>query len=138
MRGQPHQMRGDALQLGQDDPHGLGPRRDVEPDQLLDRQDIDQDVAHRVEVVHPVGHHAGLGVRLGFHVLLDAGMQEADIGDAVDDPLAVELEQQTQHAVRARMLRTHVEQHRLALQGAIGDQVLQFVDRDFEGGGGHG
>jgi len=43
---------------------------------------------------------------------------------------AVEFEQQTQHAVRARVLGAHVQQHGFALDGPIGDQMSEF----FEGG----
>jgi hypothetical protein len=53
--------------------------------QLFDRQAVGQVVADGVHVIQAVGHHLGLLVGLGFHVLLDAGVQEADIGDAVDD-----------------------------------------------------
>jgi hypothetical protein len=46
-------------------------------------------------------------------------MQEADIGDAIDDHLAIQLEQQPQDPVRGGVLRTHVEQHGLARHGAL-------------------
>jgi hypothetical protein len=132
VRGEPHQVRSDPLQLGQDHPHRLRPRRDVQLDELLDRQAVDQVVADRVQVVRPIGHDQGLGVGLGLHVLLDPGVEEADVRDAAHHSLAVELQQETQHAVRAGMLGPHVEQHGLARQGPLGDQVLQFVESDFE------
>ena len=56
-------------------------------------------------------------------------MQEADIGDAVDDLLAVQLQQEAQDAVGAGVLRAHVEQDRLAPQGALGNQVLDLIER---------
>ena len=104
----------------------------VQVDQFFDRQRVGQVVADRVQVVQPVGHHLGLLVGLGFHVLLDAGVQETDIGDAVDHDLAVQFQQQAQHAVRGGMLRTHVQQHRLAAHRPFGDQVLQVINGDFE------
>ncbi len=108
---QPDQMAGDAGQFGQDDANDLRPRRRLDAQQLLDRQDVAQIVGHRRQVVHPVGHDQRLGVGLGLHVLFDAGVQEADIRGQIDDGFAVQLHQQAQHAVGAGMLRPHAEQH---------------------------
>ena len=47
-------------------------------------------------------------------VLLDAGVQIADLGLGFDDGLAFDLEHDLQHAVRRRMLRPHREHHRVA------------------------
>ena len=106
-------------------------RGHIQVDQFLDRQAISQVVADRIHIIQPVGHHFGLLVGLGFHVLFDAGVQETDVGDTVDHGLAVQFEQQAQHAVRGGMLRPHVQQHGLALDGPVGDQVLQIVYGDF-------
>ena len=82
-----------------------------------------------IQVIQAVGHHLGFVIGLGFHVLLDAGVQEANIGDAVDDLFAIQLQQQAQHAVGAGVLRTHIQQHRLALKRPVGDQVLELIQR---------
>ena len=57
--------------------------------------------------------------------------QKADIGNAVDNDLAVEFEQEAQHAVRGRVLRPHVQQHGLAIQRALGNQMFVCVDAYF-------
>jgi hypothetical protein len=49
--------------------------------------------------------------RLPFPHLLGAAMVVADVGNAVHDLLAVELEDNAQHAVSSRMLRAEVEEH---------------------------
>ena len=113
-RAQPDQVRSNALKLHQDHTQGLGARRHIQVNQFLDRHTIRQVVAHRVHVIEAVGHHFGLLIGLGFHVLFDAGVQETDIGNAVDDDLAIQLQQQAQHAVRGGMLRAHVQQHGFA------------------------
>ena len=38
--------------------------------------------------------------------------------------LAIQFEQQAQHAVRGGMLRSHVQQHGFALDGPVRDQVF--------------
>ena len=58
---------------------------------------------------------------------LDAGVQETDIGNAVDHNFAVQLQQQAQDAVRAGMLRPHVQQHRLARR-PFRNQVFDLVE----------
>ena len=66
-------------------------------------------VAGRGDVVHPVGDEHDLRPVAVLAQLLDAAVQIADHDVAVDDALAVEPQHDPQHAVRARMLRPHVE-----------------------------
>ena len=66
-------------------------------------------------------------VGLGFDVLLDARMQEADIGQAGDDLFAIQLEQQAQDAMRAGVVRAHVEQQGFAAQRPFRNQATQLV-----------
>ena len=65
------------------------------------------------EVVHPLDERDDLLPLLLLGGLLDAGVQEPDRRVGRDDGLAVELEHQPQHAVRAGVLRPHVDGHRL-------------------------
>ena len=53
--------------------------------------------------------------------LLHAGVQVADDRLAAQHCLALQLEHQPQHAVRARVLRAHVDDHRLILVGIVGE-----------------
>ena len=55
-------------------------------------------------------------------------MQKADIGYAVDDDLAIQLQQQAQHAVGAGVLGTHVQQHGLAGHSPVGDQMAKLIN----------
>jgi hypothetical protein len=66
-------------------------------------------------VVH-AGHVGGtLQVREILAGLLHAGVQVADDGLAPQHRLALELEHQPQHAVRARVLGPHVDDHGLVV-----------------------
>ncbi|MEI7961726.1 MAG: hypothetical protein WCI04_05315, partial [archaeon] len=40
-----------------------------------------------------------------LHVLFNAGVQKADIGNAVDNDLAVQFQQQAQHMLKKRKLK---------------------------------
>ena len=85
----------------------------LEPEQPLDRQAEREAVRLRAEVVHPLDERDDLLPLLLLGGLLDAGMQEPDRRIERDDGLAVELEHQPQHAMRAGVLRPHVDGHRL-------------------------
>ena len=63
--------------------------------------------------------------------LFDAGVQEANIRHARHDAFAVEFQQEPQHAVRAGVLRPHVQQHRLAGKRSLGHQRPELIQRDF-------
>ena len=111
VRAQPHQVAVEARQLGQHHAHPLRLRRNLQPQQLLHRQAVAQVVRERRQVVDAVGQRDRLLVGLDLEFLLDAGVQVADVRLARHDGLAVELQQQAQHAVRGRVLRPHVEDH---------------------------
>ena len=79
--------------------------------QLLHRQAVAEIVGKRREVIDAVGQGDRLLIVLDLEFLLDAGVQKADVGLAANDGLAVQFQQQAQHAVRGRVLRPHVEDH---------------------------
>ena len=72
-----------------------------------------QAVGLRAEVIHALDERDHLLPLLLLGGLLDAGVEVADGGRHGDDGLAIELEHQPQHAVRAGVLRPHVDGHRL-------------------------
>ena len=80
-------------------------------DQLLDRLAVAQPVGDRSDVIHAidVGIEHRVGAVLGN--LFHAAMQVADDALGAQNFFAVELEDDAQHAVRRRMLRSHVEDH---------------------------
>ena len=53
------------------------------------------------------------------------GVQVADDRLAAQHRLALQLEHQAQHAVRRRVLRTHVDDHRLIVVGVVGEVAEQ-------------
>ena len=109
VRAQPNLVAGDAAQLRQDDADVLRPRRSFHVQQLLDRLAVTQPVGDRGHVIHAV--HVRIEHRVGAVLgnLLYAAMQVADDALGAQDLLAVQLQDDAQHAVRGRMLRPHVE-----------------------------
>ena len=127
VRAEPDQMAGNALQLGEEDADVLDARRHLEPKQLLDRQRVGQAVRLRAQVVHPLDERDHLLPLLLLGGLLDAGVEIADRRHHRLDDLAIELQHQPQHAVRAGVLRPHVDGHRL---GAKFSQLSASSSRD--------
>ena len=87
----------------------------VDAEQRLGREREHQLVEERRGVVH-AGHVGGaleVGERLAR--LLHARVQVTDDRLAAQHRLAVELQHEPEHAVRGRVLRAHVEDHRLVL-----------------------
>ena len=72
-------------------------------------------VHHAAEIVDAVGV-GDVGVPgLALAHLLGAAVVIADVGDRVDDLLAVELQHDPQDAVRAGVLRAEVEEHEVVV-----------------------
>ena len=85
-----------------------------EAQQLLHRQRPAEVHVHAGQIVEPVGVRRELPGREVFADLLRAAVQVADVGRHFADDLAVGPQHQPQHAVRAGMLRAHVDQHLVA------------------------
>ena len=66
---------------------------------------------HRGEVVHPVGVGDPLPRREIFTDLFRTPMEIADVGLDLGDDFAVGAEHEPEHAMRAGMLRPHVDEH---------------------------
>ncbi len=107
------------------------PRRHHQPDQLLHRPHVGEVVGGRRHVVHAVGVRDVLEERVELEQLLGAAVEVADDRIAVDDPLAVHLQLQAQHAVRRRVLRPEVELHllRTVEEGVGKAQVAESDER---------
>src|SRR5271157_3394567 len=116
VRSQPYQVGVDAGQLVQHDADPLRARRDIKPQQLLHRQAVSQVVGHGAEIINAIGERHHLLVELGLAGLLDARVQIPDIGHHPHDGFAVNLQQQPEHAMGRRVLRTHVQDHRLIIR----------------------
>lgn len=97
---------GDLAKEGADPLCALG---DVDVEEVLDGARVAQLVGHHRDVVEAVKVRQRLSVVLVLDELLGAAVQEADVRVRAEDLLAVELEDEAQHAVRCRVLRTKVE-----------------------------
>ena len=120
-------MRGDPGQLHHQHADDGGPLGDLvgDAEQLLDAEAVGRLLEHRREVVHAGAERDPLGPGAELHVLLDAGVQVADARAGLGDRLAVELEDEPQHAVGRRVLRAHVDDDALLAQrGRLVDEVV--------------
>ena len=83
-------------------------------------------LVHRRDVIQAVEIGNRLQIGLVLDQLLGAAMQQADMRIDAGDDLAVQVQDQAQHAVRRRMLRTEVDGH----LRIVGDMTLLGVQRD--------
>ncbi len=86
VRPQPHQVRGDARQLRQQDANVLRALGNFQSQQLLDRQAVAQIVRERRQIIDAVGQRDGLRVGERFAAFFDAGMQITDLRARLDRP----------------------------------------------------
>ena len=120
VQGQPaHEqgVAGDAVQLAGQDADVVGPPRHGHVEQLLGGQHRHVLAEHRGDVLERVAvadDHVPVAVLAD---LLHAAVEVAQHGVQVDDPLAVDLEDDAQHAVRRGMLRADVDEHLAFAQG---------------------
>src|SRR5215813_7660496 len=109
----PDQVAGQSKELRHHDANHLHAVWDFDPGELLYRQDIGQVVHHSAEVIHAVGV-GKVGVpRLALAHLFGPAMVIADVRHDVHYLFAAELEREAQHAMRARMLRPQIEEHKI-------------------------
>ena len=100
------------LQLRKQHPDVFHALRHLEVQQLLDAEHVAEAVGLRGEVVHALDERDDLLPLLLLGRLLDTRVQIPDGGHARFDRLAIELQHETQHAVRTGVLRPHVDGHR--------------------------
>jgi hypothetical protein len=98
-----------AVQLAQQHPHPGRLLRRLHLEQLLDREDEDELVVLEGEVVDPLGVRDPLPPGFLLHVLLEAGVEVADHGLEPDHLFAVQIDDQTEHAVRRGVVRPEVD-----------------------------
>ena len=123
LRGERNEMTGCAVELGHQDPDGLGPRWYLQAQQLLGGQREDQFIEQRSDVVHPGDVGASLHVHEVLTGLLHAGVQVADDRlDAAND-LTLEFDLQAHDPMGGGVLGTHVDDHPLV----FGDLVVEDV-----------
>ena len=139
------EVRADPVDLHEEHPGDLGPRRDLDAEQPLDRHAVGGLGEQRREVVAPGHERDALRPGAVLAVLLDAGVQVADDQAAVGHGLAGDLQDEAEHAVRGRVLRPHVDDDAL-VAGALAEQLVPVATGDrvdgalggLAGGGGVG
>ena len=97
--GNPDQVGLETGQLSQYHPDGLGPLRHLDAKKLFDSQNITEVVAHRGQIVEPVGKRNGLMIGAVLGKLLHTAMQIADMRSNLLDYLAVKFDYKPQNAV---------------------------------------
>ena len=118
-------MAGDAEELGHHHADYLGAVGHVDAGKLLHREDVGEIVHDPAQVVDAVRVRDEGVPGLPLPHLLRATVVEADLGQAVDDLLSVELQDDADDAVGAGMLGPHVEEHEVgALVAALHAPVL--------------
>src|SRR5664279_2298576 len=122
-RAEEDEVRMNAVQLAEQHAH---PRRllgDLEREQLLDCEHEDELRVLVADVVDALRIRDALPPRLLLHRLLEAGVQVADDCVQADDLLAVEVEDQAEHAVRRRMVRPEVDPQDVVAVDQLGRNV---------------
>jgi len=118
---------GDPVELHHQDPDDLGPLGDVvlDVEEPLHAEGVGGLVEERGQVVHPGAERRALHPGAELHVLLDAGVQVADAAAGLGDRLALDLEDQAEHAVGGGVLGTHVDDDALLVvtREPVGDLV---------------
>ena len=104
-------MRNDAAHLARDHAEHRAPRRDLDPHQFLGGQRKADIIRHRRQIIGAIGERDDLIVVAVLAQLLESGVQVADVRDAAEDGLAVQLDHEPQHAVCGGMLGPHVHEH---------------------------
>ncbi len=94
-------------------------RRRFDVQQLFDRFAVSQAVRDRGDIVHAI--HVGIEHRVGAMLgnLLHAAMEVADDALGAQNLFAVELEDDAQHAVRGRVLRTHIDDEFVGIEEGL-------------------
>ena len=108
----------DAGHLADEDTYVFRSLRDFDPGQLLDRKTVGDVVGDRGKIVETVRVRDELMIRARLGDFLVPPVQIAQLGDDRHDGLTIQAHKETEHAVRRRVLRTHVEDH-LILEGII-------------------
>ena len=122
-------MAGDAAQLGDDHAEDHRLFGHLHLDELFDRQRQAEIHVHPGQVVHAVGVGNPLRRREVLADLLGAAVQVADVRRHLVHDFAVGPQQQAQHAVRAGMLRAHVDQHFVGPHVELDDAgIFQLAD----------
>lgn len=122
-----HEVVQNACHLTEQCADVLGSLGDLNVQQLLNSQGEALLVGHHGDVIQSVEVWQGLHVGLVFDQLLGTTVKQTDVGIGADDLFTIELQNQTQHTVSGRVLRTKVD-------GVMADLAAGSSVLGFEGG----
>jgi hypothetical protein len=108
-RPEPHEVRVDPVELRHRHPRPHRAGRDLHPEELLDREHVEELVRVEGDVVHARRVRDRLPPRLVLHVLLEARVQVADDRADAGHGLAVEVDDEPEDAVCRRVVRAEVD-----------------------------
>ena len=123
VRADPETVTRDALQLAEDRPDVAGAPRHFELEQLLHRLAVADVARGSRHVIHAVRQQDDLRPVAVLAQLLDAAMEISHHDVRVDDLFAVEAQHHAQHAVRAGMLRPHVDHELVRVEHRAVDRL---------------
>ena len=111
MGGKPEEMRGNALQLGHNDPDHTGTLGNLNPQHFFNREHITEVVAHAGEIIHAVCVVDKILVALVLTGFFKTTVQITQIWVNIHHIFAIQLDHQAQNAVGARMVWPHIDDH---------------------------
>ena len=123
--GHGHQMRRDTGQIHQQDPDHLGPPGNLDAQQLFDGHAVRGLVEGRREVVGAGDEGDALRPVAELAGLLDPGVQVADHRSGLHHRLALDLQDQPEHAVGGRVLGPHVHDDAFVAVTAVAAQTAE-------------
>ena len=131
------EVAGDAIHFSDDDADDTGLFRDFLRviAELLDRQRVSEIHVHPRQIIHAIGVGDELDGSDVLADLLGAAVQITEVGGHLGNDLAVGPQHQAQNAVRAGVLRTHIDQHLVGADIELDDGLVLLLIG--EGGGGH-
>jgi hypothetical protein len=124
-----HEMVQNPGNLAEQGTDVLGTDGDVDVQQLLNSEREALLVGHHGNIVEAVEVGQGLQVCAVLDELLSAAVQQSNVGVGAHDLLAVELQNQTQHAVGGRVLGPEVDGVVADLAGAVCLVALLSLER---------
>jgi hypothetical protein len=104
-----HEVVQDTGELAKQGSNPLGTLGDLDVEELLNGQGEALLVGHHGDVVQSVEVRQGLHISLVLNQLLRTTVKQTDVGIGANDLLAIELQNQSEHTVSSRMLRTEVD-----------------------------
>ena len=119
MRAQPKLVAGHAIQLRENDANVLRPGGRFHAQQLFDRFAISQRVGDRRHIIHAVHIRIEHRVRAVLGNLLDPAMQVTNHAFEAHHLLAIQPQNDAQHAMGRGMLRPHIDDELVGVEKCL-------------------